>query len=247
MEVALVVPEGRVHLRLHGWDDRPAGVKRPRVEGHPDRFAAELLQDGDAVRGGQEAGGAIKAPVQNGSGPDPKFTTIRPAFGCWFPSGCPLVIAWAGPATTSKAARTPAVTRHRNPVAIILTRLMAIPLRGPDRGPGAAVSSNGCAPEKVRTGMPQLNHASSPCGPLAPCHRVPQLVQVPGRCKTRADGMEIASPLRVFSAPVRLAGYGRGLRSDLSHFSQTDRTAPDQGGRSGGTRDCEVLTRRPVA
>jgi hypothetical protein len=55
--------------------------------------------------------------------------------------------------------------------------------------------------------------------------------------------MEIASPLKIFSAPIWLAGYGRGLRSDLSHFSQTDRTAPDQGGRSGRIADRDLQLR----
>ena len=97
------------------------------VEGHPDHFATELLQEGDAVRGGQEAGGAIKVPVHHGSGPDPKFTTIRPTFGCRVPSGWPLVIACAEPAATSEAARTPATSRIECRRAPVSCRFMLPP------------------------------------------------------------------------------------------------------------------------
>src|SRR5262249_30726737 len=70
--------------------------------------------------------GAIKVPVHHPSGPDPKSTTIRPTFGCPS-SGCPLVIACAGPTAASEAARTAATSRTGRRSAPVIGRVILLP------------------------------------------------------------------------------------------------------------------------
>src|SRR5262249_3462905 len=72
--------------------------------------------------------GAIKVPVHHPSGPDPKSTTIRPTFGC-LSSGCPLVIACAGPTATSEAARTAATRRIERRSPPVICSVMLLPPR----------------------------------------------------------------------------------------------------------------------